>query len=248
MLPSFAVEVLDGSALAARAAALIATILAQTIRERGSAVFVPSAGRTPTAAYRILSAAYRDMLDWHRVQIVQMDEYCGIGAQDPRSFAYYLLHELVAPLRPGRFIHFNGDAGKLIHSLDVYERQHERIDLVVHGIGRNGHVGFNEPGSSPDSGCRRVALAQSTLHANFSGEAERQRFRHGVTLGMATLRGARNSLILATGHEKADAVRRMCYATPSTRCPASLLRGYGKVAVLLDHAAALIEERNAHFV
>jgi 6-phosphogluconolactonase/glucosamine-6-phosphate isomerase/deaminase len=239
---SIAVEVLEGGALAVRAAGLIASTLNQAIRDRGTAVFVPSAGRTATPAYKILRGIYRQAVDWQRVHIVQMDEYTGLGATDPLSFAYYLTRELVAPLGPGHFTHFNNGCGGLMHPLDCYESAFGGIDLVVHGIGRNGHIGFNEPGSPVDSDCRQVILAYSTLCANFLGDKERRRFRGGLTLGLKQLRAARSSLLLATGTEKAEAMEHACRAPASIQCPASILRTCANVTVLADpDAASLLE-------
>ncbi|MFZ0847370.1 MAG: 6-phosphogluconolactonase [Pseudolabrys sp.] len=233
-----AVEVLEGAALAVRAAALIASTLNQVIHERGLAVFVPSAGRTATPAYKILRTVYGYAVDWQRVHIVQMDEYAGLGATDPLSFAFYLSREFVTPLRIGLFTHFNNERGDLMRPLDAYEGAFGNIDLVVHGIGRNGHIGFNEPGSPADSDCRQVVLARSTLCANFPGEPERRRFRNGLTLGLRQLRAARNSLLVATGVEKAAAIERACRAPASVQCPASILRSCANVTVLTDPAAA----------
>jgi glucosamine-6-phosphate deaminase len=179
-----------------------------------------------------LRQRYAAALDWGRVHIVQMDEYAGLGMGDPRSLAHCIFGELVAPLRAGGFSHFNDAAGRLIRPLAQYEAALERIDLVVHGIGRNGHIGFNEPGSAVDSGCRVVRLAGSTLRAN------RVDARDGVTLGLKSLLAARATLLLATGHEKAAALGRALSGPPSDRCPASRLRGCRNVVVLADALAA----------
>ena len=229
---SLTIEVLDVDALAARAAALIAERLRGAIAAHGSAVLVPSAGRTPLPAYRALLGCHAAAVDWGRVHVVQMDEYRGLGASDPRSFARCLEDELVAPLRMGGFTHFNDAAGALILPLAEYEARVVRIDLVVHGIGRNGHIGFNEPGSAIDSACRVVRLAGSTLRANG------MEIREGITLGVKSLLAAGGSLLLATGAEKASALGRACAGPPSERCPASLLRTGENVTVLADVRAA----------
>ncbi len=238
MSSSPVIEVLDEAALPARAAGMIASKLREAIDENGTAVLAPSAGRTPTQTYRALCVTHANSLDWRRVHVVQMDEYRGLGPDDPLSFAHYLLAELVQPLHVGGFAHFNNQAGTLIRPLESYERSAGTIDLVVHGIGRNGHVGFNEPGSPIGSGCRSVRLAASTLQANFATEAERCRCREGLTLGLRTLRAARNSLLLAIGIEKAAAMRHACSSPPSNNCPASRLRGCRNLVILADPAAA----------
>jgi glucosamine-6-phosphate deaminase len=247
------IEILDEAALAARAAAVIVSTLQHAIDRHGGAVLVPSAGRTPTRTYQALRERYRDALAWRRVHVLQMDEYRGLAPDDPRSLARYLMDELVQPLRVGGFTHFNDRAGRLLRPLDAYADAAGTIDLAVHGIGRNGHVGFNEPGSPIDSKVRSVRLAPSTLRANFATDADRQRCREGLTLGLAPLRAARNSLLLAIGIEKAAAMRRALNLPPSNRCPASRLRGCPNLLVLADTAAASLlaippqrAERSAH--
>ncbi len=238
MIPPEQPWVLARAALSRAAARWIVDTLSDRLKSAGHACLVPSAGRTPLATYAVLRDRYRDAIDWRRVHLVQMDEYKGLAPDDPRSFADYLRRHLVEPLGVGAFTHFNGADGRLLRSPAAYERDLPPLDLVVHGIGRNGHIGFNEPGAAFTSATRPVRLSPSTLGANFVLDADRQACAMGVTLGLRCLLAARQSLLLAWGVEKADALRRALCDTPSSRCPASGLRLTGRLMVMADPDAA----------
>ena len=238
MIPPEQPWVLAREALNQAAARWIVDTLSERLEEAGHACLVPSAGRTPLATYAVLRDRYRDAIDWRRVHLVQMDEYKGLPTDDPRSFADYLRCHLVEPLGIGAFTHFNDADGRLLRSPADYERDLPPIDLVVHGIGRNGHIGFNEPGAAFTSATREVRLSPSTLGANFTVDADRQACATGVTLGLRCLLAARQSLLLAWGVEKADALRRALCDAPSPRCPASGLRLTGRLIVMVDPDAA----------
>jgi len=238
MIPPTEPWVLSREALGLAAAGWIVAALSARLRATGRACLVPSAGRTPIATYAALRARYRDAIDWRCVHLVQMDEYKGLAPDDPRSLAGYLRCQLVEPLGIGTFTHFNGADGRLLLSPAAYERRLPPIDLVVHGIGRNGHIGFNEPGAAFTAPTREVRLSASTLRANFATDVDRQACATGLTLGLGCLLAARQSLLLAWGVEKAGALRRALCAAPSPRCPASGLRLTGRLTVMADPEAA----------
>lgn len=227
--------VLPGHELAKVAADRIVAALGAAVARRGRAVFAPSAGRTPLPAYALLRAAHRRSLDWSRVVCVQMDEYEGVGDRDPRGFAAALRRELVEPLGIGRFHGFNDGDGRLRCSLDAFERAVRAmggIDCAVQGIGRNGHVAFNEPGDRRGAATRRVRLAPCTRKAN--GVL----FTDGVTLGLDVLAEARETLVLMTGAAKRDAAASVLFRAAGAANPAAALRRCGRVTVLLDPEAA----------
>lgn len=227
--------VLPAEALAEAAAARIVACLGDALARRGRAVFAPSAGRTPLPTYARLRAAHRRSLDWSRVICVQLDEYEGVGDRDPVGFAAALRAELVAPLGIDRFHRFHDGDGALRMPLDAYERAIRAvggIDCAVQGIGRNGHVAFNEPGDAPARATRRVRLAWSTRMAN--GVL----FAHGVTLGLDVLAEARESVVLMTGAAKRHAADALLFRPVGTANPAAALRRCRRVTVFLDPAAA----------
>ena len=227
--------VLPANEIAELAAARMVVTLGEALARRGRAVLAPSAGRTPKATYALLRAAHRRGLDWSRVVCVQMDEYEGIGDRDPRGFAADLRRELVEPLGIGRFLRFHDGEGALRRPLDAYERSVRAlggIDCAVQGIGRNGHVAFNEPGDARGGATRRVRLAHSTCKAN--GVL----FTRGVTLGLDVLAEAKETLVLMTGAAKRDAAASVLFRAGGKDNPAAALRRCGRVLVLLDPEAA----------
>jgi len=183
----------------------------------------------------VLRAAHRRSIDWSRVVCVQMDEYEGVGDRDPCGFAAELRRELVDPLGMGRFLRFQDGDGGLRRPLDAYERAVRAlggIDCALHGVGRNGHVAFNEPGDPRAAATRRVLLARSTRVAN--GVL----FTRGVTLGLDVLAEAREALVLMTGAAKRDAAASVLFRPEGPANPAAALRRCGRTTVLLDPEAA----------
>ncbi|MEU9247439.1 6-phosphogluconolactonase [Streptomyces sp. NPDC048385] len=199
---------------------------------------VLSAGRTPTLVYALLTSKLRDKLNWSKVAIFQMDEYIG-ATGGTEIFSSFLTRAVIAPLgiRDWHPLAVNGkpDEAAWGRAIDHHERElAERggIDLVVHGIGANGHLGFNEPGSLPSSVGRITELSSSTR----SAIGQRAPVK-GVTMGLASLLGARESILLASGTAKAQAVAGAIEGPLSADCPASWLRLGAKTTVIVDSDA-----------
>lgn len=204
-------------------------------------------GNTPLPLY---AAIARRRLDLRHLRVFALDEYVGVPREDSRTCGGLLRRSVVEPW---------GVPAERYHALDTIEaeaeasiRRHELrirdeggLDLVVLGLGRNGHVGFNEPGSRADSVGRLVPLEAVSVEANrrwFGGEHAPAL---GVTTGLALLLEARAVILLAFGREKAEAVRAMACEPQSEACPASFLRRNEAVDVYLDTAAASLLPREA---
>jgi 6-phosphogluconolactonase/glucosamine-6-phosphate isomerase/deaminase len=200
---------------------------------------VLSAGRTPTRTYTLLASELRDQLDWTQVALFQMDEY--VGTYDTiESFGSYLTRMIVVPFQVRDWhplaVEDNTDHSEWTSAIESQERKlAERggIDLVVHGVGVNGHLGFNEPGSPPSTRGRVVELSGSTREA-----IARPAPTMGVTMGLATLLRARESILLASGKAKAVAVAAAIEGPLSVECPASWLRLGPRTTVIVDDDAA----------
>ena len=170
----------------------------------------------------------------------QLDEYRGLGPGDERSFAAYLEREL-AGVPIGAFHRLDGTAADPAAECDRHQRRLDEapIDLAVLGLGHDGHVAFDEPGSSLESGTRVVALHPHTradAAAEFGG-LERVP-TEALTVGLRTLLAARELLVLVTGAGKAEALRSMLVAPPGGGFPASLLRTHPRLTVICDQPAA----------
>lgn len=212
-------------------------------------MFVPSAGRTPERIYEILRHRHRFSVDWSRVIAVQMDEYAEMPNMAPNSFACYLREKMVAPLGIGTFWPFFDTAGQprlTIAGIDQEIGALGGIDVVLYGIGENGHLGFNEPGADESSSTGYVRLSDSTLTANTGLPVDRARSllpERGITLGLRTLLNARKSLLIASGCRKQAAVSRFVAGAISPDSPSTYLRTREGVSILLTRDCAPFRSR-----
>jgi glucosamine-6-phosphate deaminase len=227
------------------AAELAADFIARELSAKPEAVLGLATGRTMEVVYQLLVQRHRDnRLDFSRCRTFNLDEYVGLAADNPNSYRYFMQDRL--------FRHVNIDVRRthlpdgLAENLDQECRNYERliaesggIDLLLLGIGLNGHLGFNEPYSGFDSRTRVAALTEVTKQQNaplFSGpEHVPQR---AITMGIATILEARRCLLLATGIEKAGIVARAIAGPTTTSVVASALQWHPACIMVLDEAAA----------
>lgn len=228
----------DAQAVALRAADLVA----ETLAAKPEAVLLLPAGATPVLLYaELVRRARADRLDLRRAQLFQLDELCGVGPSDPRGFHAFFREHLLSPLGLER--NFHGLDGRASDGAAEIERHRRALaelgpaDLVLLGLGANGHVAFNEPGSQADERARVVTLGARTrqgLAAQFSAQGPRE----GMTLGLAEIRAAERVLMLVTGAAKAEVLARLLRGEASKEVPASWLVGHPRFLVLADAAAA----------
>lgn len=226
--------------LSALAAEWLVTRLASILSAKGGALLVPSAGRTPVGMYEHICRNYRDAIDWSRVVVFQMDEYEFGSAGNPTCFSNALRKQLVLPLGI-KYAHFLSDeAGNPTGNPLAHEEAIDRlggIDVAVFGVGRNGHLGFNEPGTPFDAVSGHVELHQDTLLANASSTDASDLPRHGLTLGLRVLRDAKTALVIATDKSKLRAVQTMLWGRPTTAWPVTALQGHPDVTVMVTESA-----------
>jgi mannose-1-phosphate guanylyltransferase len=203
--------------------------------QEGELLVTMSAGETPVSVYRALVQEHKGALAWNRVRFVQMDEWLDVSPTDRRSFAFELQRTLTEPL--GMAATFldgrQGADAVLTIENDVIARG--GFALAVHGIGVNGHLGFNEPPADRTSEARQVALDFSTRLAAQRRFGARPPL-DAVTLGLRTLASAKKTIVLARGAAKSAAIIDML-APASPLCPASMLTRDAQLDVLLDREA-----------
>ncbi len=194
--------------------------------------------------YRELVRLHRaGELSFARARSFNLDEYVGLAAADPRSFRAWMQQQLFGEVDfvPGQ-VHIprgDGEAELEARRYAAALAQAGGIDLQVLGVGRNGHIGFNEPGSTRDSRTRVVELAPETradAAPSFGGLEHVPRC--AITLGVAEILEARAIRVLAFGPAKAQIVRQMLAGEIGPDCPASFLRGHADLRLLLDAQAA----------
>src|SRR5215471_5695886 len=222
-----------------------ASLIAQAIRKNPALRLGLAAGRTPTELYRNLVNLHRSAhLDFSRVRLFSLDELIGLSSDSPNSYRAFFHQHLVDHINIDRtHLHLlNGQPKEEIASYCAcYEqliREHGGIDLQILGIGRNGHVGFNEPGASLNSRTRSSLLSASTRRnlARVFDQAAVPEW--AVTMGLGTIREARTLLLLAFGEQKAEAVAKAVEGPLSASIPASCIQLHSKAIVMLDREAA----------
>lgn len=228
-------------------ASALATLVLETIVATPSLVLGLPTGRTPVALYRELRERSRgDRIDWSRVRTFNLDEFAGVSSADPGSYRAFMQAELFdhVSIDPANVRMLDGTAPDLKAECRRYDTAIAAaggIDVQILGIGANGHIGFNEPA---DGLCARTHIAelqQGSREANahlFGGDWHAVPER-ALSMGMATILGAKQIVLMATGAEKAAAVAGMIEGLITPRLPASFLQVHPGVTVMLDAAASV---------
>jgi glucosamine-6-phosphate deaminase len=219
---------------------LAAAAIERLVRTKPDAVLGLATGSTPLTTWRALAARG---LDLSRVRGFALDEYVGLPSGHPESYRAVITREVVEPLGldPSR-VRVPGDEGPLNRAGESYERailEAGGIDLQVLGIGRTGHIGFNEPGSSLASLTRVKTLAEQTRvdNARFFPSIDDVPM-HCITQGLGTILRARHLVLLAFGEAKAAPVAAALEGPVSASTPGSVVQLHPWVTVIVDEDAA----------
>ena len=222
------------------AGALAADAIERLVRDRPDAVLGLATGSTPLTTWASLAARG---LDLSRVRGFALDEYVGLPPGHPESYRAVITREVVEPLGlTPSLVRVPADRGPLETAGQDYERaivESGGVDLQILGIGRTGHIGFNEPGSSFASLTRVKTLTASTRIDNarfFDSVADVP--RHCITQGLGTILRARHLVLLAFGAAKADAVAAAVEGPVTASVPGSAIQLHPHVTVIVDEAAA----------
>jgi glucosamine-6-phosphate deaminase len=227
----------DSEALAAAVASDLARVMIGDGKTRVNVGL--ATGSTPIPLYRHLVELLRGK-DLSHVSSFNLDEYEGLEASHPESYRHYMREHLFAHIGVPAGNVFFPEAGR---DYDALIAERGGLDVQVLGIGTNGHIGFNEPGSARDSRTRRVELSQATRAANarfFGGDAAATP-SHAVTMGVATIAGARRTLLLATGAGKAAVMAQLLNRESrvyDASLPATALLAHAGAEFHLDRPAA----------
>lgn len=222
-----------------------ATMVAAQVIEKPQSVLGLATGSTPIPAYQEIQALYRaGVVDFSSASSFNLDEYMGLPQGHECSYHRFMQEQLFQGINlpAARARIPDGNAADPQEECARYDRaiaEAGGIDLQILGIGHNGHIGFNEPDDHFTYGCHVVNLTESTIRANrrfFDSEASVP--RQAVSLGVGSILNARRILLLATGEDKAQAIRDTVYGEITPRCPASILKTHPRVVLLLDRAAA----------
>jgi glucosamine-6-phosphate deaminase len=201
-------------------------------------------GDTPLGIYSNLIADHKKYgTSYSGVTTFNLDEYVGLSGEDPNSYRYYMNHNLFNHIdiqKDNTFIP-RGDVEDIEKECAYYENlihKHKGIDLQILGIGKNGHIGFNEPGTSFNSETHVIQLTASTRQANarFFNSLEKVPTK-AITMGIGTIIKSKEILLLISGEQKTEALNRLLTENVNESFPASVLKKHPYVTIIADKAA-----------
>lgn len=230
----------DYDALSSSSADQIATV----VERKPGAVLCLAAGDTPRLAYQMLVKTVRSKhLDLSGCTFIGLDEWVEIPPENEGSCAFFLRENLFNPMgiRAEQVHLFNSMSEDIFPECEKMDRlilEKGGIDLMLVGVGMNGHVGFNEPGISENLGAHVVTLDETTKRIGQKYFAHATKLQYGITLGLRHFLESRMAILIASGEKKAEVIRRTLEGPVTTVVPASLIRKHSNGLVLLDEDAA----------
>ena len=219
-------------------------VIKQVVTEKPDAVLGLATGSSPVGIYQNMIADHRrNGTSYAKITTVNLDEYVGLGAQDDQTYVYFMHDNLFnhidvaedhVNLPNGKAADMQAECARYTALLNA-----NRQDIQLLGIGANGHIGFNEPGTAFDSTTHIVELKEKTRldNARFFNSLDEVP-THAITMGIANVMNARKILLVANGKNKAQAIRAMIEGEVNVDCPASILQKHDDVIVIVDEDAA----------
>lgn len=221
-----------------------ANIISAQIIMKPNCVLGLATGSSPVGAYKQLIERYNEGdLDFSQVTSINLDEYKGLSPENNQSYRYFMNTNLFDHVNIDKSRTFvpdglESDSEKACSSYNEIIHAQGTIDLQLLGIGRNGHIGFNEPDTIFEKETHCVNLTESTIEANkrfFASEKDVP--RQAYTMGIKTIMQAKKILVLVNGENKADAVKESFFGPITPVVPASILQLHNDVIVLADEDA-----------
>ena len=229
----------DHNALSQHTAGHIATL----IKQKPDALLCLASGDTPIETYRqFVALAQAGCVDVNRCTFVGLDEWVGFGPDDVGSCSYYVFRDLFRPLdlRSEQIHTFDAKATDLAAEcarIDALIDGRGGLDLLLVGIGMNGHIALNEPGTPFTNGCHVVELAESTKTVGQKYFDRETALTQGITIGLRHLTGARGIILLVSGEKKAAMLHTALTGPVTEEVPASIVQTQPNVRVWVDATA-----------
>ena len=221
------------------------------IRNKPGAVLCLASGETPRLTCQLLVQKVKnENIDLSQLTMIGLDEWVNVPPDNEGSCHYFFKNELINPLQiPGKQVHlFNAMSDKLqdeCRKMDAVIRDKGGIDLMLVGIGMNGHIGFNEPGVSFDNYSHVIDLDDTTLTVGQKYFKSKVALQKGITLGLKHLQESKKVLLLANGTKKADVIRKTVEEKVTNTFPASIMQTHANGFVMVDkEAASLLKQKS----
>ena len=218
-------------------------IVKDIVTAKPNCVLGLATGSSPIGLYqRMVQDHRKNETSYNAVTTVNLDEYIGLAQDHPESYSSFMHQHLFSGVNvSAENIHLPKDGVNLNEQCEKYDALLDGldIDLQVLGIGSNGHIGFNEPGTAFDSKTHVVNLNESTRRDNARFFASIDEVpTQAITMGIASILKAKKILVIASGENKAEAIAAMLNGPQTTDAPASALQSHQNVVVIVDRAAA----------
>ncbi|MGP4073950.1 glucosamine-6-phosphate deaminase [Piscibacillus sp. B03] len=218
---------------------MAAQLIKRKVAEKPDAVLGLATGSTPTGMYERLVNEYKQGdLSFEKVKTFNLDEYVGINRSHPQSYYQFMQHHLFKSIdvKEENIYIPNGFADNPLRECERYDQKLKEsgpVDLQVLGLGVNGHIGFNEPGTSFQSRTHVIKLTDSTREANARFFKSKEDVpTHAITMGIENIMESREILLLAYGENKKPAIKRLLEGEVSEEFPASILTQHPNVRVI----------------
>ena len=222
---------------------VLGEILTSRVKARPDLSFGFATGASPLPVYASLIDYYKKgELSFKDIKTFNLDEYCDLPRDDKNSY-YSFMHENLfnhIDVKEENINFLNGNADDYEAECIRYDNliRDTGIDIQLLGLGRNGHIGFNEPSTRFTKGCFRIKLSESTIEANSVYFTDNPMPHYALTMGTVSIMRSKEIFIIATGDKKADAIFEMINGDISPLCPASVLQLHPNVHVFIDKDAA----------
>lgn len=222
-----------------------AKVMLEVVKNNPTANLGLATGSTPIRMYELMIEDHKkNGTSYKDIKSFNLDEYFGLEATHPQSYHYFMNKHLFSgiDINPEN-VHVPNGAGDIQVSCDDYNKllAENPIDIQLLGIGSNGHIGFNEPGTSFDSVTHMIELKESTRQDNarlfFDGKIDEVP-THAITMGISNILQAKKVLLVACGENKAQPIKVLVEGEKTTDVPASSLQDHNDVVVIVDKAAA----------
>lgn len=221
----------------------VGTMIINAVNEKPDITLGFATGASPVPTYNFLSKAYEDKkVSFKDITTFNLDEYCDLPKSDKNSY-YSFMHQNLfdrIDVKEENVNFLNGNAVDAEEECRRYDAliDSKRIDIQLLGVGRNGHIGFNEPANKFTKGSFKVRLTQSTIDANSVYFDENPMPRYALTMGTVSIMKSKQIIMIATGKSKQDAIYGMVHGDITPSCPASVLQLHPDVHIFLDREAA----------
>ena len=221
-----------------------ATAIADAIKNKPSLVLCLASGDTPKLTVDLLvKKINEEKIDYSKIIFIGLDEWVGLPPTNTGSCHYFFQNKLIGPLqlKPSQYFLFDAleaDLQNECKKMDQFIKDNGGIDIMLVGIGMNGHIGFNEPGTSFDNLSHVIELDEITKSVGkkyFTGQVE---LTKGITIGFKHLLDARKVFLMANGSKKAEVIKRTVEGPVTEDFPASIMQKHNNGFVIVDDEAA----------